>query len=133
MLRKVLCVAPSMTALDQLLQMRVTRIRLALVVDESGGVDGLLSIEDVIEEIVGEIEDEHDPADPPQLIERPDGTVIVEARMPIDRLEDVTGQKLLPPEIEEEINTLGALVTTLACRVPARAQGAQPPSALHPH
>ncbi|MGH7122803.1 MAG: hemolysin family protein [Stellaceae bacterium] len=121
-LRKVLFVAPSMPVLDLLLQMRLTRIHLALVVDEFGGVDGLLSIEDVIEEIVGEIEDEHDPADPPQLIERPDGSVIVEARMPIDRLEDATGQKLLPEESEEEINTLGGLVTTLAGRVPARGE-----------
>ena len=76
----------------------------------------------MIEEIVGAIEDEHDPADRPQLIERPDGSIIVEARMPIDRLEDATGQKLLPPEIEEEINTLGGLVTTLAGRVPARGE-----------
>ena len=121
-LRKVLFVAPSMPVLDLLLQMRLTRIHLALVVDEFGGVDGLLSIEDVIEEIVGEIEDEHDPADPPQLIERPDGSVIVEARMPIDRLEDATGQKLLPADSEEEINTLGGLVTTLAGRVPTRGE-----------
>ena len=120
--RKVLFVAPSMPVLDLLLQMRLTRIHLALVVDEFGGVDGLLSIEDVIEEIVGEIEDEHDPADPPQMIERPDGSVIVEARMPIDRLEDATGQKLVPEESEEEINTLGGLVTTLAGRVPARGE-----------
>jgi hemolysin (HlyC) family protein len=120
--RKVLFVAPSMPVLDLLLQMRVTRIHLALVVDEFGGVDGLLSIEDVIEEIVGEIEDEHDPADPPQMIERPDGSVIVEARMPIDRLEDATGQKLLPEDSEEEINTLGGLVTTLAGRVPTRGE-----------
>jgi len=120
--RKVLFVAPSMPVLDLLLQMRLTRIHLALVVDEFGGVDGLLSIEDVIEEIVGEIEDEHDPADPPQMIERPDGSVIVEARMPIDRLEHATGQKLLPEESEEEINTLGGLVTTLAGRVPARGE-----------
>jgi magnesium and cobalt transporter len=126
--RKVLFVAPSMPVLDLLLQMRLTRIHLALVVDEFGGVDGLVSIEDVIEEIVGEIEDEHDPADPPQLIERPDGSVIVEARMPIDRLEDVTGQKLLPPEVEEEINTLGGLVTSLAGRVPARGEVIRHPS-----
>jgi CBS domain containing-hemolysin-like protein len=120
--RKVLFVAPSMPVLDLLLQMRLTRIHLALVVDEFGGVDGLLTIEDVIEEIVGEIEDEHDPADPPQMIERPDGSVIVEARMPIDRLEEATGLKLLPTESEEEINTLGGLVTTLAGRVPARGE-----------
>ena len=120
--RKVLFVAPSMPILDLLLQMRLTRIHLALVVDEFGGVDGLVTIEDVIEEIVGEIEDEHDPADLPQLIERPDGSVIVEARMPVAALEERTGQKLLPPEIEEEVNTIGGLVTSLAGRVPARGE-----------
>jgi len=126
--RKVLFIAPSMPILDLLLQMRLTRIHLALVVDEFGGVDGLVTIEDVIEEIVGEIEDEHDPADPPQFIERPDGSMIVEARMPIAQLEDRTGQKLLPPGVEEEIDTLGGLVTTLAGRVPARGEGIKHPA-----
>ncbi|HTS92797.1 MAG TPA: hemolysin family protein [Stellaceae bacterium] len=120
--RKVLFSAPSMPILDLLLQMRLTRIHLALVADEFGGVDGLVTIEDVIEEIVGEIEDEHDPADLPQWIDRPDGSVIVEARMPVAMLEERTGLKLLPPEIEEEVNTLGGLVTALAGRVPARGE-----------
>lgn len=120
--RKVLFVAPSMPILELLLQMRQTRIHLALVVDEFGGVDGLVTIEDVIEQIVGDIEDEHDPADLPQLIERPDGSVIAEARTPIESLEHRAGRKLLPPEVEEEINTLGGLVTSLAGRVPARGE-----------
>jgi len=120
--RKVLFVAPSMPILDLLLQMRLTHIHLALVVDEFGGVDGLVTIEDVIEEIVGEIEDEHDLADLPQWIERPDGSVIVEARMPMTAVEERTGLKLLPPEMEEGVNTLGGLVTALAGRVPARGE-----------
>jgi len=120
--RKVLFVAPSMPILELLLQMRQTRIHLALVVDEFGGVDGLVTIEDVIEQIVGEIEDEHDPADLPQFIERPDGTVIAEARMPINALEHRAGKKLLPPEVVEEVSTLGGLVTTLAGRVPTRGE-----------
>jgi CBS domain containing-hemolysin-like protein len=120
--RKVLFAAPSIPILELLSQMRQTRIHLALVVDEFGGVDGLVTIEDVIEQIVGEIEDEHDPADLPQFIERPDGTVIAEARMPIDALEHRAGRKLLPPEVEEEVNTLGGLVTTLAGRVPTRGE-----------
>jgi len=120
--RKVLFVAPSMPILDLLLQMRLTRIHLALVVDEFGGVDGLVTIEDVIEEIVGEIEDEHDPADLPQWIERPDGSVIAEARIPMAALEERTGLSLLPPEMEEGVNTLGGLVTALAGRVPARGE-----------
>ena len=82
----------------------------------------------MIEEIVGEIEDEHDPADLPQLIERPDGSLIAEARTPIATLEDRTGQKLLPPDVEEGIDTLGGLVTTLAGRVPARGEVIRHPS-----
>jgi CBS domain containing-hemolysin-like protein len=120
--RKVLFVAPSMPILDLLLQMRLTRIHLALVVDEFGGVDGLVTIEDVIEEIVGEIEDEHDLADLPQWIERPDGSVIVEARMSMAAVEERTGLRLLPPDMEEGVNTLGGLVTSLAGRVPARGE-----------
>jgi len=120
LVRKVLFVAPSMPILDLLLQMRLTRIHLALVVDEFGGVDGLVTIEDVIEEIVGEIADEHDPADAPQLIDRPDGTVIAEARTPIALLEERIGKKLLPPESEEDVTSLGGLVGTLAGRVPVR-------------
>lgn len=118
--RKLLFVAPSMPVLDLLLQMRLTHVHMALVVDEFGGVDGLISIEDVIEQIVGEIEDEHDPANPPQVIDRPDGSVIAEARTPIADLEDRAGHRLLPPGLEEEVDTLGGLVTSLAGRVPAR-------------
>ena len=96
MLRKVLFVAPSMPILDLLLQMRLSRTHMALVVDEFGGIDGLVTIEDVIEEIVGEIEDEHDVAEPPSLIERPDGSLIADARTPIETLEERRGTTLRP-------------------------------------
>jgi magnesium and cobalt transporter len=93
-----------------------------MVVDEFGGIDGLVTIEDLIEEIVGEIEDEHDIAEGPQLVERTDGTVIADARMPIEEFEARFGLRLLPHEAEEEVETLGGLVFTLAGRVPSRGE-----------
>src|SRR5712671_7171477 len=109
LLRKVLFVAPSAPILDLLVQMRQARTHIAMVVDEFGGIDGLVTIEDLIEEIVGEIEDEHDVAEPPALIERPDGSVIADARLPIEALEEQHGARLRP-EGDEEVDTLGGLV-----------------------
>jgi CBS domain containing-hemolysin-like protein len=126
--RKLLFVAPSLPVLDLLLQMRLSRVHMALVVDEFGGIDGLVTIEDVIEQIVGEIEDEHDDADQPKIIARPDGSIIADARTPLAALE---GQVIPPPlleELEEEVTTLGGLVTTLAGRVPARGEIIRHPS-----
>jgi magnesium and cobalt transporter len=120
--RKVLFAAPSMPVLDLLLQMRLARVHMALVVDEFGGIDGLVTIEDVIEEIVGEIEDEHDDADQPKLIERPDGSLIADARTRIAALQERVPGRLLSPEQEEGIETLGGLVGALAGRVPARGE-----------
>ncbi|HXQ50289.1 MAG TPA: hemolysin family protein [Stellaceae bacterium] len=129
LVRKVLFVAPTMPVLDLLLQMRLSRVHMALVVDEFGGIDGLVTIEDVIEEIVGEIEDEHDDADQPKLIERGDGTVIADARTPIETLEARAQRTLLPPD-QEEVDTLGGLVSALAGRVPARGEVIEHPSGL---
>jgi CBS domain containing-hemolysin-like protein len=130
LVRKVLFVAPSMPVLDLLLQMRLSRVHMALVVDEFGGIDGLVTIEDVIEEIVGEIEDEHDDADQPKLIQRPDGSLIADARTPISALEERVAAPLLPPEQEEEVHSLGGLVFALAGRVPARGEVIKHPSGL---
>src|SRR5882724_4000235 len=113
-LRKVLFVAPSVPILDLLVQMRQARTHIAMVVDEFGGIDGLVTIEDVIEEIVGEIEDEHDIAEAPTLIERPDGSIIADARMPIEDLEEQHATRLRPAGDEETVDTLGGLVFTLA-------------------
>jgi len=129
LVRKVLFVAPSMPVLDLLLQMRLSRVHMALVVDEFGGIDGLVTIEDVIEEIVGEIEDEHDDADRPKLIERGDGSAIADARMPIETLEERAHRTLRPPE-HDEVDTLGGLVFALAGRVPARGEVIKHPSGL---
>ena len=121
-LRKPLMVAPQIPALDLLLQMRVARMHLALVVDEYGGIDGLLTIEDLVETIVGDIADEHDEPDLPMVIERPDGTLDVDARMKIEDFEARIGKILTEEERDADIDTVGGLVFTLAGRVPARGE-----------
>jgi len=121
-LRKVLFVAPSVPILDLLVQMRQARTHIAMVVDEFGGIDGLVTIEDLIEEIVGEIEDEHDVADGPSLVERTDGSLIADARTPIELLEEHQGTRLRPVGDQEDVDTLGGLVSSLAGRVPKRGE-----------
>jgi CBS domain containing-hemolysin-like protein len=101
-----------------------------MVVDEFGGIDGLVTIEDLIEEIVGEIEDEHDVADRPHLTERADGTLIVDARTPIEVLEERQGTRLRPTAEQEEVDTLGGLVSSLAGRVPKRGEVIAHPSGI---
>jgi magnesium and cobalt transporter len=130
MLRKVLFVAPSLPTLDLLVQMRQARTHIAMVVDEFGGIDGLVTIEDLIEEIVGEIEDEHDVADGPRLTERADGTLIVDARTPIEVLEQRQRTRLRPTAEPEEVDTLGGLVSSLAGRVPKRGEVIGHPSGM---
>ena len=121
-LRKPLMVAPQTPVLDLLLQMRQARMHLALVVDEYGGIDGLVTIEDLVETIVGDIADEHD--DPGTLLfaERPDGSIDVDARTPIDIFEQKMGPILSEDERDADIDTIGGLVFTLAGRVPARGE-----------
>ena len=129
-LRKVLFVAPSAPILDLLVQMRQARTHIAMVADEFGGIDGLVTIEDLIEEIVGEIEDEHDVADEPRLTERADGTLIADARTPIEVLEEHQGIRLRPSGEQEEVDTLGGLVSSLAGRVPKRGEVIAHPSGI---
>jgi magnesium and cobalt transporter len=130
MLREVLFVAPSARLLDLLLEMRLKRVHMALVVDEFGGIDGLLTIEDVVEEIVGEIEDEHDVVEQPKVVQRPDGTVLADARATIEEFEERVGPVLSEAEREEDIDTLGGLVFSLAGRIPRRGEVVQHPSGL---
>ena len=130
LLRKTLFVAPSLPILDLLVQMRQARTHIAVVVDEFGGIDGLVTIEDLIEEIVGDIEDEHDVSDGPHLIERPDGTLVADARTPIEELEERQGIRLRPTGDQEEVDTLGGLVSTLAGRVPKRGEVIAHPSGI---
>lgn len=127
--RKVLFVSPSIRLLDLLLEMRLKRTHMALVVDEYGGIDGLMTIEDVVEQIVGEIEDEHDRTVEPDYIERPDGVIEADARVPIEDLEARVGP-LLTEEQREDVDTLGGLVFFLAGRVPSRGELITHPSGL---
>ena len=120
-MRDVLFVTPSMQVLELLLEMRAKRTHMALVVDEFGGVDGLATIEDLVEEIVGEIEDEHDQDGNPQLTVNSDGSIEVDARASIEAFEEQVG-KVLTAEEREEFDTLGGLVFSLAGRVPIRGE-----------
>ncbi len=130
MLRKVLFVAPSLPVFDLLVQMRQSRTHIAMVVDEFGGIDGLVTIEDLIEEIVGDIEDEHDVDETPTLIARPDGSIIADARLPIETFEEQHGTPLRHNGDHEEVDTLGGLVFTLAGRVPRRGEVIPHPGGL---
>jgi len=120
--RKILFAAPSMRALDLLLEMRQTHVHMAMVVDEYGGVDGIVTIEDLVEEIIGEIEDEHDSQKTPVLIRLAAGRYDADARITISEFEEQTGPILSAEEREEDINTLGGLVFSLAGRVPGRGE-----------
>jgi CBS domain containing-hemolysin-like protein len=129
-LRKPLFTVPSVPVLDLLLQMRQARIHMALVVDEYGGIDGLVTIEDLVETITGDISDEHDEDVPPQMVEKPDGTVEVDARMPVEAFEEKMGTVLTEEERAADIDTVGGLVFTLAGRVPAKGELVSHPSGL---
>ena len=129
-MREILYVPPSMPVLDLLLRMQSSRLHLALVVDEYGGTDGLVSIEDLIEEVVGEIDDEHDVAEEPLIREDPRHGLIADARTPIETLEQRLGIDLLSAEQEEDIDTIGGLVFALAGRIPARGERVHHPSGI---
>jgi CBS domain containing-hemolysin-like protein len=125
----VLFVAPSMEVLQLLLEMRASRTHLALVVDEFGGVDGLITIEDLVEEIVGEIADEHDKTDEPTVHALAEGVLDADARASVEVLEEYVGA-VLSEEERDEIDTLGGLVVSLAGRVPIRGELIRHPSGL---
>ncbi|WP_298223239.1 hemolysin family protein [Acidocella sp.] len=121
-LRKPLMVAPQIAVLDLLLQMRQMHTHLALVVDEYGGIDGLVTIEDLVETIVGDISDEHDEIEGPMVVERADGSYDINARMPVEEFEERIGPVLSEDEREADIETVGGLVFNLAERVPTRGE-----------
>ena len=129
MLRQPLFISPAMRALDLLQEMRLKRLHIALVVDEYGGIDGLITIEDLVEEIVGEINDEHDEDSTPVLKREGKNTVKMAARVEIGKLEEISGV-VFDGEEMEEIDTVGGLVTLLAGRVPDRGEIIRHPSGL---
>lgn len=120
--RPVLYVPLSMPAMNLLIRMQTTRNHMALVVDEYGGTDGLVTIEDLIEQIVGDIEDEHDEAEEAYITVDKSKNLVASARTPVEALEEHLGAEILTDEEEEEIDTLGGLVFTLVGRVPARGE-----------
>lgn len=121
LVREIQIISPSLNVLDLLLQMRLTGKHMVLVIDEYGGIDGLVTIGDVIEAVVGEIDDEHDPDEEPEVQVRPDGTVVADARLDLEDFEEGFGIEL-DDEEKEENDTLGGLIFSIAGRVPVRGE-----------
>ena len=121
-LRPVLFAPPSMPALDLLVKMQANRTHIALVIDEYGGTDGLVSIEDIVETIVGDIEDEHDLDETPQIEAAPDGSFIVDARATLDAVAQAVSAPMDTLVDLEEVDTIAGLVSALAGHVPARGE-----------
>lgn len=122
LLRNLLFVPPSMPATDLMAKMQAGRIQMALVIDEYGGTDGLVSLEDLVEEVVGDIEDEHDEDEEAMLAEAGDGLWIADPRLPLEELDEALGTKLNGGEISEDIDTLGGLLYVTVGRVPVRGE-----------
>ncbi len=122
LVREVLFVPPSMPIGVLLQKMQSGRKHMALVIDEYGGVDGLVTIEDLIEQVIGEIEDEHDIEEADTFrLEKP-GVYLAQSRAPLDEFEAETGLRLSDDEMDEDVDTLGGLVFLLTGRVPARGE-----------
>lgn len=130
LIRDMLFVPPSMPAADLLVKMQSTRIHMAIVVDEYGGTDGIVSIEDLIEEIVGDITDEHDEADEDLIKPAVAGSYVADARATIEDVETLLGVDLLPDEDDEDTDTLGGLVFSMLGRVPVRGELIKHPSGI---
>ncbi len=127
--RSILFVSPAVRVLDLLLEMRLKRTHMALVVDEYGGIDGLATIEDVVEQIVGKIEDEHDSEEAPTLVQKDDGAILADARVTLEEFKTRFGT-FATDEEHEATDTLGGLVIRLAGHVPARGELIKHPSGL---
>lgn len=122
LIRQLLFVPPSMRIGVLLQKMQASRIHMALVIDEHGGVEGLVSIEDLLEQIVGEIADEHDDHESALWIEERPGVYLAFARANLEEFEETAKVDLLPDDIDEDVDTLGGLVFRLAGRVPGRGE-----------
>ena len=120
--REILFVPPSMRVIDLLARMQATRIHLSLVVDEYGGTDGLASIEDIVEQIVGEIADEHDDDETPAVTQQPDGSFVADARANIEDVVGTVGNDFDVGDAAEEVDTIGGYLVTRAGRLPIRGE-----------
>lgn len=129
-LRPVLFVPRSMPAIDLLVRMQATRTHMALVIDEYGGTDGLVSIEDLVEMVVGDIEDEHDVDATTTIVKAADGTFIADARASLDEVTETLGVDLSDEEGAEDIDTIGGFIVTVAGRVPSRSEVIEGPNGL---
>ena len=130
LLKKPIFVSPSISLLDLLYEMRIKKRHLALVVDEYGGIDGLVTIEDLVEELVGEIEDEHDLSSECRLEKMQDGSIIVEARITVDMLDGFI-TSIRKEDLNDEIETLGGFIISITGRVPVKGEViSYPPSSL---
>jgi CBS domain containing-hemolysin-like protein len=121
-MRPILFVPPSMPAVDLLAKMQTTRIHLALVVDEYGGTDGLVSMEDIVEEIVGEIEDEHDVDETPSVLRQPDGSYVADARASVEDVTRLIGSEFDVGEAAKEVDTIGGYMMAQVGRLPLRGE-----------
>jgi magnesium and cobalt transporter len=129
--RDVLYVPLSMPASDLLIKMKATHVHLAVVVDEYGGTDGLVSFEDIVEAIVGDISDEHDEdADEILIRKQNDTTYVADARIAIATLDEMFGVDLLPEDKEDEADTLGGLMFEMGGRVPVKGEVIAHPAGL---
>ena len=126
--REILFIPPSMPALDLLAKMQASRIHLALVVDEYGGTDGIVSMEDIVEQIVGEIADEHDEDASPTVVRQPDGTFLADARASLDDVTAVVGPEFDVGEAAKDVDTLGGLLMAQVGRLPLRGELVPGPS-----
>ncbi|WP_298818696.1 hemolysin family protein [uncultured Roseibium sp.] len=122
LLRDLLFVPPSMPATDLMAKMQAGRIQMALVIDEYGGTDGLVSLEDLVEEVVGDIEDEHDEDEESMLALEAEGVWTADPRLPLEELDEALGTQLTGDEISEDVDTLGGLLYVSIGRVPVRGE-----------
>ena len=120
--RPVLFAPPSMQALDLLVKMQASRTHMALVIDEYGGTDGLVTIEDIVEMIVGDIEDEHDEDEAPLIVAEPDGTFVADGRASLEEVSAAVSADLGAAVEADDIETIGGLVATLCGRLPLRGE-----------
>jgi CBS domain containing-hemolysin-like protein len=121
-MRTILFAPPSMPALDLLAKMQATHIHLALVVDEYGGTDGLVSMEDIVEQIVGEIADEHDIEEMPSVVHQADGSFVADARASLDDVVAAVGADFNVGDAAEEVDTIGGYMMAQVGRLPLRGE-----------